>query len=170
MHRIIIRSVGSNAAVTWYEQNAGVRSQGDLARPYADFPNGEVTPSSPSPLQAHSPSGAQVEQAQVHCDSPCSPCAFTEAWRAGPGGCCALRNQVGSHRLDPRSRALLGWGAAFSAPLPPGPQWSFSGSSCGAEKGETDDPCLGRAREAEGSEGLCTGNEVPFERHCRSLA
>lgn len=47
----MIRSVGSNAAVTWYEQNAGVRSQTDLARPYADFPNGEATPSPPPPLK-----------------------------------------------------------------------------------------------------------------------
>lgn len=55
MHRIIIRSVGSNAAIIRYKGKAEVRSQGDLARPYADFPNGEDTPYPPSPSWSPEP-------------------------------------------------------------------------------------------------------------------
>lgn len=103
------------------------------------------------PRHAQGPSGAHGEKAQVHWTSPCSSRALSQAWKASPGGCCALGSQAGSHRLAPRSPAPAGLGAAFSAPLPLGP----SGASVAAAvelRGETDCswwPCQG-SREGEG--------------------
>lgn len=90
------------------------------------------------PLHAQSPSGAHGEKVQVHWASPCSSRALSPAWKAGPGGRCALGSQAGSRRRDPRSPAPAGRGAAFSAPLPPGPSGASVAAAVELRRGETD--------------------------------
>lgn len=104
------------------------------------------------PLHAQSPSGAHGEKVQVHWTSPCSSRALSPAWKAGPGGCYALGSQAGSHRLDPRSPAPAGLGAAFSAPLPPGPSGASVAAAVELRRGRQTvrgGPCQG-SREGEG--------------------
>lgn len=51
----------------------------------------------------------------------------------GGGGCCCT---LGSHRSDPRSHTPARRGLASQLPFHLAPVGGFSGSSCGAEKGE----------------------------------
>lgn len=118
------------------------------------------------PLPAQGLPGAQVEKVQVHCASPCSPWALSGARKAGPGGCCALGSQAGSHRLDPRSLAPAGLGAAFSAPLPPGPSGASVAAAVELRRG--DRLPLWAVPGSRERRALCAGSEVPFERHYRS--
>lgn len=68
---------------------------------------------------------------------------------------------------------MLSWRLASQLLFHLAPGGGFSGSSCGAEKGEDWAQLQlvlawampGKQREVG---GLHTGDEVPFERHCRS--
>jgi len=150
-------------------------SQGGLARPYAEFPSEEDTPFPPSPSSSPEPlwslsregAGAELWQALlVLC--------FLRTLESRPGG-VAVPSEARQEATDriPGPTPLLGGGLASQLPFHLAPVGGFSGSSCGAEKGENGAHpqlfpawlTLGKQREVGGP---CAGGEVLCERHYRS--
>ena len=87
----MIRSVGSNAAIIRYEQNAGVWwGKGDLARPYADLHVGKTLSAS------FSPSPEPLKPASTSCAHPTLPQKpGKQAWEVA-----VLLSQAGGHWVD----------------------------------------------------------------------
>lgn len=109
-----------------------MQSQGDLVRPYADFPSGEDTPyppspsSSPEPLWSPSREGTDILIGLAH------PVLSQKPGKAGPEGCCVLRSQAGSHTdQSPGPIPLLAGGCLLSFPS----TWPQMGASVAAALG-----------------------------------
>lgn len=140
---------------------------GCLPRPHADFPNWDDTPYPPSPSSRPEPLwSSRGEGAGALGQSLLIP-GFVTGLESRPRRLLCPRKpgwkpQTGSQVPGP----CWAGGCLLSSPST-WPQWSFSGSSCRAEKGETD--CSWWAMPGKQRRGgLCTGSEVPFERHYRS--
>lgn len=143
-----------------------MRSQGDLARPYADFPNREDTPYPPSPSWSPELLWSPSREGTDILISPAHPVLSQKPGKQAQKVMCSPKpGRKPQIRAQVPSPCWAG-GCLLSFPSTWPPDGGFSGSSFGAEKGENgltpDSPCLGHAREAERSGRAVHRNRGPI--------